>query len=84
MEEYAVYLHSELLQSVPKQGKQHDLILGFVRLLAQYPDTSGDFVDKDDTLRTRQIKIIGDYAITYWVDHAVKAVIIVSVRAADR
>jgi hypothetical protein len=56
MEEYSVYLHSELLQSVPKEGKQHDLILGFVRLLAQHPDTSGEFVDKDDTLRTDKSK----------------------------
>jgi hypothetical protein len=45
---------------------------------------AGDFTDQDESLRTRQIKIIGRYAITYWVDDPVKAVMIVGVRPADQ
>ena len=46
--------------------------------------TEGDYSDKDASLQIRQIKIIGDYAITYWLDDAVKGVMIVDVRGADR
>ena len=44
----------------------------------------GDYTDKDASLQIRQIKIIGDYAITYWLDDAVKSVMVVDVRPADR
>ena len=56
----------------------------FIRGLRERPRTEGDYVDKDSSLRIRQIKIVGDYAITYWLDDAVRAVMIVDVRLADR
>jgi len=40
----------------------------FIRSLRDHPDTPGDFTDTDATLRRCQIKVIGDYAITYWLD----------------
>ena len=36
---------------------------GFIYSLRDRPYTAGDFTDKDASLRTRQIKLIGDYAI---------------------
>ena len=84
MEAYDVYLHVDLLEVVPGRGEQRRRIMSFVRSLAESPYTSGDFTDRDETQRTRQIKIIGDYAITYWVDDPVRAVLVVSVRLADR
>ena len=81
---YSVYLHLELLEVVPTRGEQRRLIMTFVRSLADNPHTPGDFTDRDESLRTRQIKIIGRYAVTYWVDDPVKAVMIVSVEVADR
>jgi hypothetical protein len=41
-------------------------------------------MDKDETLRTRQIKIVGDYAITYWTDHPSKTVMVVDISLADK
>ena len=41
--------------------------MSFIRSLAENPNIPGDFTDRDESLRTRQIKIIGHYAITYWV-----------------
>ncbi len=35
-------------------------------------------------MRDRQVKIIGDFAVTYWVDEAVKAVMVIDVSKADR
>ena len=81
---YSVYLHLELLEAVPSRGEQRRLIMTFIRSLADNPHTPGDFTDRDESLRTRQIKIIGHFAITYWVDDPVKAVMIVGVDVADR
>ncbi len=84
MESYSVYLHFDLLEVVPRRGEQRRLIMNFIRSLAETPHRPGDFTDRDESLRTRQIKIVGHYAITYWVDDPVKAVMIVGVRPADR
>jgi hypothetical protein len=84
MARYAVYLHFELLEVVPKRGAQQQKILRFIRSLAENPFVEGDFTDKDETFRTRQIKIIGDYAVTYWADHPAKTVMIVDVALADK
>jgi mRNA-degrading endonuclease RelE of RelBE toxin-antitoxin system len=81
---YNVYLHLDLVEVVPARGEQRRLIMSFVRWLADNPNTVGDFTDRDESLRTRQIKIIGRYAVTYWVDDPVKAVMIVDVQVADR
>jgi hypothetical protein len=51
--------------------------------LRQQPHTPGDFTEKDASLRIREVKLIGDYAITYWVDSPVKTVMIADVRPAD-
>ena len=58
--------------------------MDFIRSLREHPDTRGDFTDKDASLRERQIKIVGDYAVTYWLDAPVKIVMVVDVRLADR
>jgi mRNA-degrading endonuclease RelE of RelBE toxin-antitoxin system len=84
MAAYAVYLHFDLLEAVPRQGEQRRRIMGFVRSLAENPYTCGDFTDRDDTQRIRQIKIVGDYAVTYWVDDPVKTVMVVGLRPADQ
>ena len=84
MAEYQVYLHLGLLDAVPKRGSQRQKIMDFIYGLRQWPRTEGDYTDKDASLRIRQIKIIGDHAITYWLDDPVKIVMVVDVRLADR
>ena len=84
MARYQVYLHIDLLEAVPKSGLQRQRIMDFVRSLQDQPRTEGDYTDKDASLRVRQIKIIGDYAVTYWLDDPVEAVMVVDVRLADR
>ena len=84
MEPYQVYLNVDLLEAVPKSGRQREQIMKFIRGLRDRPRTKGDYTDKDDSFQIRQIKITGDYAITYWLDDAVKKVMVVDIRAADR
>lgn len=84
MEAYRVYVHIDLLDLVPVRGGQRNLVMSFIRSLAQAPHTPGDYTDLDESRRTRQIAIIGRYAITYWADDPVKAVMVVDVRPADK
>jgi hypothetical protein len=67
MARYEVYLHFDLLESVPARGEQRRRIMDFVRSLADQPNSSGDYTDSAESQRTRQIKIVGKYAVTYWV-----------------
>jgi len=80
---YAVYLHLELLEVIPKNSVQGRRILKFTRSLADDPFRDGDFTEKAASLRSLQIKIVGDYAVTYWVDHPVKSVMVVNICVAD-
>ena len=64
MDPYQVYLNIDLLEVVPKSGPQRREIMKFIYSLRDRPRTKGDYTDKDASLQTRQIKIIGDYAIT--------------------
>jgi len=84
MARYAIYLHFELLEVIPRRGTQQQKLFRFMQSLAENPFVEGDFTDQDETLRTRQIKIIGDHAITYWVDHPAKTVMVVDICPADR
>jgi mRNA-degrading endonuclease RelE of RelBE toxin-antitoxin system len=84
MARYEVYLHFDLLESVPARGEQRRRIMDFVRSLADLPNTPGDYTDTDESQRTRQVKIVGRYAVTYWVDEPVRIVMVVGVYPADR
>jgi hypothetical protein len=77
-------MHVGLLDAVPKSGLQRKKIMEFIQSLREHPGTRGDFTDKDASLRERQIKVVGDYAITYWLDAPVKIVMVVDIRPADR
>lgn len=84
MVRYAIYLHFEVLQMMPKRGAQQQKILRFIQSLGGNPSAEGDYTDQDETLRSRQIKIVGDYVITYWVDHPAKTVMVVDISLADQ
>ena len=84
MRPYEVYMHLGLLDAVPKSGLQRRKIMEFIYSIREHPDTPGDFTDKDASLRERQIKIVGDYAITYWLDAPVRIVMVVEVQPADQ
>jgi hypothetical protein len=83
VEKYRVYLHLDLLDLLPRSSSERRKILEFMRILEGDPFKPGDFTDKDTSLRVREVKIIGDYAVTYWADHPVKTVMIVDIRKAD-
>ncbi len=83
MREYDVFIHVDLLARVPKTGVQRTRIMQFLETLRNDPRTPGDFTEQDATLRQREIKIVGDYAVTYWVDDPVRAIMVVDIQRAD-
>jgi hypothetical protein len=80
---YAVYLHFELIEVVPKRGGQRAKVIQFIRSLMDDPFKAVDFTDEDKSFRTRQIKLVGDYAVTYWADHPARVVMVVDIHLAD-
>ena len=58
-------------------------VLGFVEKLRNHPQFAGDFVESDDTGRALQVKVHGQFLITFWVDHAVKEIRIVEIEPVD-
>ncbi len=77
-------MHLGLLEVVPRRGLQRRKIMNFIYGLRERPETHSDYPDKDATLRERQIKVIGDDAVTFWLDAPVRIVMVVDVRPADQ
>ena len=84
MRAYAVYIHQAALDSAPRSGNQQQMMIRFVRSLAENPFTIGDFSEKDDVGRTVQVKLVGRFAITFWADHAVCEVKVTHIKPADK
>ena len=61
-----------------------DRILSFLERLAKQPELSGDYSEFDNAGRSVQIKIIEEYALTYFADHAVKEVKVTKIEKADQ
>ena len=73
----------DLLREPRQTRKTRDLILNFFDFLANNPSTEGDYQELDKVGRAVQIKVLGDCAVTFWTDHAVKEIKVVKVEKAD-
>ena len=69
---------------MPRSGPARKRLMKFVHSLRERPGAIGDYTDRDNTSRERQIKILGEYALVYWVDAAVKIALVAEIRSADR
>ena len=83
MSAYDVYIHADLLDRMPNVYAEQVAIMKFIRGLANQPTAIGDFTEKDSSLRPQQVKVIGNHAVTYWTDNAVRKVMVVDIRDAD-
>ena len=84
MRPYAIYINEAALASAPRSGIQREKLMRFIRSLAENQNTVGDFSEKDEVNRTVQVKIIGRYAVTFWVDHAVSEIKVTHIKPADQ
>ena len=84
MKPYAVYLRleaAELLKSVATRSRRG--IENFVDSLSGNPFKTGDYTETDVAGRPIQIKILGNFAVAFWADHAVKEIKVVAIVRAD-
>ncbi len=58
--------------------------MDFIRSLANNPNATGDFSERDGTGRTVQVKITGRFAVTCWVDHPVCEIKVTHIKPADK
>lgn len=72
----------EFIDRLPSRTRK--ALRNAISMIGADPLGSCDAEDYDETGRMLQIAIIGDYALTYWVDHADKHVKILDIHAADR
>lgn len=85
MENYGIFLRMEAVDSFKAvRGLQRQQISLFIDSLADEPNRPGDFSERDDSGRQIEIKVLGQFAITYWTDHAVREVKILDIRKADK
>lgn len=83
-ESYRVFVEEEsiaILLTISKRKRQ--LLLGFLQTLARDPFTEADFPETDNTGRKCFCKIIDEWAISYYADHAVKEVKVFEITLAD-
>ena len=80
---YDVYLHERLLACAPRSGRSRERIMDFVRSLADNPFQRANYEDADPAGHSVGVKLVGRFAVTYFVDHAVREVKIVNIEPAD-
>ncbi len=59
------------------------MIMELIRSLGTRPFTAGDFKEVDPDGRSREVKIVGRYAVMWWADHAAKEIKVINIQLAD-
>ena len=84
MKPYAVYLRIEAAESLKSVAARHRReIENFIDSLSGHPFRTGDYAETDSVGRPIQIKILGNFAVAFWADHAVKEIKVVAIVRAD-
>ena len=82
---YEIFLRSEAIDSLRGiRPAARRLVTQFIDSLALDPFSEGDYSVKDDSGRDIHIKVVGEYAVTFWADHPAKEIKIIDIRSADR
>lgn len=81
---FTVWLDTDtiaLLESLRKPDRK--ALLVFVRSLMGAPFQKGDFVENGERGREVQVKVLGDYSVSWWIDFPVKEIKVEEIRKAD-
>ena len=80
MSGYRIFLSEESWQFLEREEVDRSTFSGVLRSLSE----DGDFQETNPVDgRILTIKIVGDYAITYFFDHAVKEIKVLHIEQAD-
>ena len=72
----------EFSERLPKRIR--DTIKIAIRSIHSDPQGQSDAEDYDEIGRLLNIKIVGEFALTYWIDHSDKQIKILDIHSADR
>ena len=84
MAPYRVLITREVLAMAKPTGRERQRLMNFLETLAADPFQEGDFQEKDGDGRPVEVKILRQYALTFWADHALKEVKVTQMVKADR
>ena len=84
MRPYKVLVTHEVLSLPRPSTRDRQRIVSFLESLADNPFQKGDYEEKDDIGRPIQIKVIGQYALTFRADHGEREVKVIKIEKADR
>ena len=80
---YSVFVESHIAESLSQmKPKERDQILRLLKKLRSNPFLEGDYVERDNIGRLMQVVIVGQNAVVFWADHAVKEVKVIDLRFA--
>ncbi len=83
--DYRLLISIEVVEFVERLPSNYRRSLrSVIEAIGNDPQARSDAEDYDDTGRRLEIAIIGDFALTYWIDHADRHVKILDIHAADR
>lgn len=85
MSSYSVFVESHIAESLPQMKlKERNQILGLLKKLRSNPFLEGDYVERDNIGRPVQVVVVGNHALWFWTDHAVKEVKVIDLKLAGR
>lgn len=81
---YEIFLRTEAVEALRAiRGANRRQVAAFIDSLSANPSTEGDYQMRDSANRDIQIKVLGEFAVTFWTDHAVREIKIIDIRCAD-
>ena len=84
MPRYKVFTQLDASNAIPRSGRQRQKILAFLASLQEFPLASVDYINQDASSSDQHVKYIDDYSITYWIDEAIKAVMVVDIQRRNK
>jgi len=83
--DFRLLIDLEVLQFADRlsSDQRAELRAAFVAILND-PHSQSDANDVDEIGRGLKIKIVGEYALTYWIDYADQHIKILDIHSADR
>ena len=85
MTAYRVFIAAAVVASLRTCRKREQrIITRFLDDLARDPFRPGDYTEQDEIGRPVQVVIVGNSAVCFWADHAVKEVKIIDLKPAGR
>lgn len=82
---YKVYIEETAVEMIAAtRGTQRNALKEFIRSLASDPFNEGDFFELDSIDRKVFTTLVGEYAVSFWPDHAVKEIKVFQISKADK